>query len=84
MRLLALALPKVALVMTLDPQGLAIAKQKLERLLSAEADEQRAYLFYFPDGRISLELEWIDIDAIMSSVIATYVDHVNSAAVSGP
>ena len=63
--------------MNLDPQALRVATQTLDRLLSAEADEQRAYLFHFPDGRISLELEWIDIYAIIGTVIATYVDHVN-------
>jgi hypothetical protein len=64
-------------IMNLDPQALRVATQTLDRLLSAEADGQRAYLFHFPDGRISLELEWIDIYAIIRAVIATYMDQVN-------
>jgi hypothetical protein len=62
--------------MDLDPHGLELAERTFHRLLTAEADEQGAYLFHFPDGRISLELEWIDIHSIVRAVIATYVEHV--------
>src|SRR4051795_1057561 len=63
----------------LDPHALNLATQTLDRLLSAEADEQRAYLFRFPDGRISVQLEWIDIRSMISAAITTYVVHVKGA-----
>ena len=65
--------------MDLDPQALQVATQTFDRLLRAEVDEQRAYLFHFADGRISLELEWIDIQSIMQAVIASYVAHADKA-----
>lgn len=64
-------------VMNLDQQALQAATQTLDRLLRAEVEEQRAYMFHFSDGRISLELEWIDIQSIMQAVIASYVAHAN-------
>jgi hypothetical protein len=56
-----------------------VARETLDRLLGAEAEEQRAYLFQFPDGRVSLELEWIDMQSILRAVIAAYVGHINDA-----
>jgi hypothetical protein len=70
--------------MDLDPQALKAATQTLDRLLQAEAEEQRAYLVHFADGRISLELEWIDIQSIMQAVIASYVTHADKAKAGDP
>ena len=67
-------------IMNLDPRAVELAKQTLDALLSAETDKQCAYLFRFPDGRVSLELEWIDIHSRVRAVIATYVDHGTPAA----
>lgn len=55
------------------------AVQKLVQLLHAEADEQNAYIFHFPDGRGSLELEWLDIASLVRAVIAAYVERANSS-----
>ncbi len=63
--------------MMLDPHAVARAADALERVLRAEADAQNAYLFKFPDGHISLELEWIDIHAIARQVVSAYVAHDN-------
>jgi hypothetical protein len=60
-------------MMTLEPHAVARAADALERVLRAEADAQNAYLFKFPDGRISLELEWIDVHAIAQQVVAAYI-----------
>jgi len=68
------------MVMTLDPQALQVAQETLDRLLRAEVEEQRAYLFHFSDGRISLELEWIDIRSIMQAVIASYMAYADKPA----
>ena len=51
--------------------------QTLIRLLQAEAGKQNAYVFHFPDGRVSLELEWIDVASIVRSVIEVYVEQTN-------
>jgi hypothetical protein len=59
--------------MTLDPRAIQSAEQALGNYLRAEAEQQRAYVFDFPDGRISLELEWLDIRSIAQAVVAAYV-----------
>ena len=70
--------------MALDPQALQVATQTFDRLLRAEVEEQRAYLFHFSDGRISLEVEWMDIQSIMQAVIASYVTHADKAKAGDP
>ena len=59
--------------MTLDPHAIRSAEQALNEYLRAEAEQQKAYLFRFPDGRVSLELEWLDIGSIAQTVIAAYI-----------
>jgi hypothetical protein len=59
--------------MTLDPQAIQNAERALGEYLRAEAEQQQAYLCHFPDGRISLELEWLDVRSITQTVIAAYV-----------
>jgi hypothetical protein len=59
--------------MKLDPRAVQNAEQALSDYLCTEAEQQRAYVFRFPDGRISLELEWLDIHSIAQAVIAAYV-----------
>jgi hypothetical protein len=58
--------------MAINLQGLRRAAEALETVLRAEADAQNAHLFRFPDGRVSLELEWIDIQAIAYQVVVAY------------
>jgi hypothetical protein len=60
--------------MNVEAAALETAVQTLIRLLQAEAEEQNAYVFHFPDGRVSLELEWIDLASIMRAVIEVYVE----------
>ena len=59
--------------MTLDPHAIRSAEQALNEYLRVEAEQQKAYLFRFPDGRVSLELEWLDIGSIAQTVIAAYI-----------
>jgi hypothetical protein len=59
--------------MTLDPRAIQNAEQALSEYLRLEAEQQKAYVFRFPDGRISLELEWIDVHSIAQTVVAAYV-----------
>lgn len=59
--------------MTLDPHAVENAERALGEYLRAEAEQQKAYLFRFPDGRISLELEWVDVRSLAQTVIAAYV-----------
>jgi hypothetical protein len=60
--------------MGISTQGLQRAAEALETVLRAEADAQNSYLFKFPDGRVSLELEWVDIRAIAHQVVRAYVE----------
>ena len=59
--------------MTLNPRAIRNAEHALSEYLRAEAEQQKAYVFRFPDGRISLELEWLDIHSVAKTVIAAYV-----------
>ena len=65
--------------MALDPLALESATQALGDRLRSEANEQNAYLVRFPDGRVSVELEWIDIQSIAQHVIAAYVAQLNKS-----
>jgi hypothetical protein len=69
-------------VMILDPRALQNAERALAQLLREEADHQRAYIFQFPDGRISLELEWIDPRVITREIIAAYLTPSGLARIS--
>jgi len=62
--------------MTLDPEALQSAQKVFDDLLRAEASQQHAYLAELPDGRISLELEWLDIRSITREIIAAYLARV--------
>lgn len=66
--------------MTLDPDAVQNAERALGEYLRAEAEQQQAYLFRFPDGRISLELEWLDVRSIAQTVIAAYVSSLDRGA----
>jgi hypothetical protein len=59
--------------MNLDQRAIRNAERALSDYLRAEAEQQKAYLFRFPDGRISLELEWLDVHSIARTVVAAYV-----------
>ena len=63
--------------MNLDPRAIQNAERALSEYLRAEAEQQRAYVFRFPDGRISLELEWVDVHSIAHAVVAAYVASLN-------
>ena len=58
--------------MALDPRAIQNAEQALSRYLHAEAEQQRAYVFNVPDGRISLELEWLDVRSVAQTVVCAY------------
>jgi hypothetical protein len=60
-----------------ETAALETAVETMIRLLQAQAEEQNAYIFHFPDGRVSLELEWIDVASIVRSVVEVYVEQTN-------
>lgn len=59
--------------MILDADALRRAQQVFAELLQSEANQQHAYLSRLPDGRVSLELEWLDLSAITERVVTAYV-----------
>ena len=63
--------------MTLDPRAIKTAERALSEYLCTEAEQQRAYVFRFPDGRISLELEWLDVHSVAHAVVTAYVASLN-------
>lgn len=62
--------------MALDPKAIESAKRALNEYLKAEAEQQRAYLRSFPDGRVSLELEWLDVHSMTRAVVGAYMAHL--------
>ena len=58
----------------LDRKGLEAATDALRERLAAEAHEQGAFYRQFPDGRVSLELEWFDPAALVEAVVQHYLD----------
>jgi hypothetical protein len=70
--------------MMLDPTGIDRAEKALSDYLFAEAQQQRAYVFRFPDGRVSLELEWVDVRSIVQSVVMAYVRDGSDTAQRSP
>jgi hypothetical protein len=59
--------------MNLDTDALRQAEAAFAEVLQGEADQQHAYLARFPDGHVSLELEWLDLSAITRTVVSAYV-----------
>ncbi|MBM1174714.1 hypothetical protein [Microvirga arabica] len=57
----------------IDQEGLSAATAALTEQLRAQAQEQRAYLHSFVDGRISLELEWVDPQQWAYAVVLAYL-----------
>jgi hypothetical protein len=57
----------------LDPHAIRSAERALDEYLRTEAEQQKAYLFRFPDGRVSVELEWIDLNSAAQKVVDAYL-----------
>ena len=66
--------------MVLDADALRRAEAAFAEVLQSEANQQHAYLARLPDGHISIELEWLDLSAIIKTVVSAYVASVNEAA----
>ncbi len=65
------AMPDTTL--TIDPEGLEAAAHALGQRLGAEAREQNAYLHRFSDGKLSMELEWVDPASLARAAITAYL-----------
>lgn len=59
--------------MTLDPRAIQNAERALNDYLRAEAEQQRAYMHSFPDGHVSLELEWLDVHSMTQAIVEAYM-----------
>jgi hypothetical protein len=66
-------------LMILNADALRRAECAFAEVLQSEADQQHAYLARFPDGHVSLELEWLDLPAITRTVIGAYVASLSEA-----
>jgi hypothetical protein len=62
--------------MTLKSEGLRAASAAFGKRLAEEAFAQNAYARHFPDGRISVELEWVELEPIAEAVIEAYMAEV--------
>jgi hypothetical protein len=59
--------------MAVDQNAVHAAADVLQALLQRAAEEQQAYFHRFPDGNVSLELEWIDLKQLTRAAIAAYL-----------
>jgi hypothetical protein len=59
----------------IDVIGLRAATEAVEDQLCSEARSQGAYLHRFDDGKVSLELEWIDPAELARAALAAYLRH---------
>ena len=82
-KLSSIGIGAVAATMTLDTDALQSAQQALDDRLRAEAEQQHAYFAELPDGRISLELEWLDSRSIAREIVAAYLARVAQTKISG-
>ena len=57
----------------IDPTAIEAAARALGEELRLEAQEQHAYLHRFPDGKVSLELKWVDPAALARAVVVAYL-----------
>ena len=64
----------------LDQKGVKAAAEALREMLATEAQEQGASYRQFPDGRVSLELEWIDPAALVEAVVQSYIETTGNGA----
>ena len=60
----------------IDPEGLEAATRALGAQLGEEAREQCAYFRRLADGRVSMELEWVDPASLARAAILAYLDAV--------
>jgi hypothetical protein len=62
----------------IHPHALDAAAAALDLQLRTEAVEQRSYIHRFPDGRLSVELEWIDANGLARAAILAYLGHIDA------
>jgi hypothetical protein len=61
-------------------RALGAAAAALEMQLRAEAAEQGSYVHKFPDGKLSVELEWFETNSLAMAAVLAYLDHVKVSA----
>ena len=66
----------------IDPEGMKAAAHALGEQLGADAEEQCAYLHRFADGKVSLELEWIDPALLARAAVDAYLTAILRRQVS--
>jgi hypothetical protein len=68
-----------ATIAPIDSKALKKAGQSLAAKLVSEAEKQNGYVATFPDGQISIELEWIDPKSIAKAAIEAYLETAHLA-----
>jgi len=63
-------------------RALEAAAAALDLRLQAEAAEQGSYLHRFADGKLSLDVEWIDPNSLAEAAIVAYLQHLKDASES--
>jgi hypothetical protein len=63
-----------ATIASIDSKTLKTAALRVAAKLASEAENQNGYVVIFPDGRVSVELEWIDPEEIAKAAIEAYLE----------
>ncbi len=60
-------------LLQIDAEDVLAATAALGEQILEQAEEQQGYLHSFPDGRISLELEWVDPQQWVHAAVRAYL-----------
>jgi hypothetical protein len=63
----------------IHPRALRAASAALDRELQAVAAQQGGYVHRFPDGKLSLELEWVCTVGLARAAIRAYLGELEDA-----
>ncbi len=59
--------------MDIETHALKAAVDAFDHWLRAEVAEQRSYLHMLPDGKLSVEVEGIDVTSLVTAVVSAYI-----------
>ncbi len=69
--------------MDIETRALKAAVDAFDHWLRAEVAEQRGYMHKFPDSKLSIELEGIDVSSLVTAVVSAYLAELKHKNVSG-
>ncbi len=69
--------------MDTETRALKAAVDAFDHWLQAEVTEQHSYMHKFSDGKLSVELEGIDVTSLVTTLVSAYMAELKHKNVSG-